>query len=190
MDRKFRSTIVVVLIFFGLLAFVFFFEKDKESKVDSEENTNTTQSIDVLDFVEEDIVRLKVRNSSGVYTVEKREDVWVLLEDEALDVNDLQVTQLIKDLQNLSASQSFESEVASDFGFDEIDYEVVATSATGEVYAVEFGDEALSDQEVYMRKQGTNQIYLVSVVAANEYQDITLDSYRREVREGAQDQSE
>lgn len=189
LDKKYRSTIAVVIVFFGLLGFVFFFERDKEARIDIEENANIDQEINVVDFPTADVNQLRVKNESEELVFEKNEDTWKLQGDDAFDVNDLQVTTLINDLNDLTALRSVESENTDDFGLTEPRVQFEVKTVTEDSYVLSFGDTTLSGFEFFARLGDSNQIFVVDSILQTKINQLTKEDFKRvvETEEGSEE---
>jgi hypothetical protein len=181
LDKKYRSTVAVVLVFFALLAFVYFFEKDKESRVDQDANTVLEENIDVVSFPVEDVNRVEIKNQTETFSFEKREGVWVLLSDESLEVNELQITTLLNDMNALQATQTIPFENAADFLLNDPITYLEAQTVTDELYRLSYGDTTLGGYEYYARINDNNDAFVVNAVLYQKLSTLTKDSFRKEV---------
>ncbi len=180
-DKKYRSTIAIVIIFFGLLAFVFFFEKDKEGRVDVEEKIGSQEEIDVVEFPESDVEKIEIKNVSGVLNLEKKDGKWVLLGDDATDVNELQVTTLLKGFNELQASGKFAVSDVSEFGLQNPPTEFSLTTVTGDTYSISFGKLTLGEYNVYIQINHEGDVFIVPITFLEKITNITKESFNKEV---------
>lgn len=179
-DKKYRSTIAIVLIFFGLLAFIFLFEKDKESKVEIEESVGSQEDIDVISFPDSDIEKVLIKNTSEVLNLEKRDGKWIILEDESIDVNELQVTALFKGFNELQASGKFEAENLTEFGLENSPTEFSLTSVTGDEYSISFGELTIGGYSVYAQINHKGDVFIIPTTFLDDVTNITKNSFQKE----------
>ncbi|MBU1119123.1 DUF4340 domain-containing protein [Patescibacteria group bacterium] len=184
MHKRYITTIAVVLAFFALLAFVFFFEKDKKSKEDIEVEKEELQEIPVLGFAEDDVSRLVIQNANGTFTLTKDGESWKLAEDEAYDVNPLEVSSLIKYANNLVARSTFQAENKEEYGLTEPSIKATFDLTYDKQITLDFGDPTPDEANIYVMSSESNDVLVVPVILFTQYSAVTKDSFKRTKEEG------
>jgi hypothetical protein len=153
-----RKTIVLLIIFFGLLAYVYFFEiqgeKRKQAKKESEElliNLDKKQ-VNKLLFLPEGIV------------IGKDSTQWRVLSPVQTDADGSTVESILDDFSRLKKGR-FVSDNPNDFkkfGLTPYQYALVIRQL-GRIDTLLIGDSNLDNTNIFYRKSGSNHVYLVPI---------------------------
>jgi hypothetical protein len=156
-----RGTIIVVIVFVFLAAWVYFVEIRGREEVPAEEGR-----VSIFSFEVEDVVLLEVRDKVTDQTVTVRRGVgelWRMTEPFAAEADDTRVEGLLSRLSRLESTRVIEGEEIDleAFGLVEPSLEVELGLEDGESQVLLVGVQNPAGYSHYVRRQGQEVVYLV-----------------------------
>lgn len=173
MNKKLYSTLALVAVFIGLLGFVYFFEKDKVSKQEQEENTQKEEQY-VLQLASEDINAITIRSQGEEFVFTKNDAQWSF--DGEGKLNQVFIEGLMEDIFEAKTTVYFESENLDEYQLSTPNTEIVfgTTYNTSEILRI--GGDGPGNV-VYVKKDNANEIFAVSSESIKKHQSITKDTF-------------
>jgi len=157
-----RNTLLLAIIFGGLLAYVWFVESRQSSTREREQTSKR-----VLSFEREKINSLSVRNDSSRMEFSKKEGVWTMtqpLQDRADTAAVEQLLELLEFLQHdsrIEPNKGTEAAQLKEFGLAESALAITLGSESGKHLELLFGKDSAVEGKVYVRVQGKSPVYVV-----------------------------
>jgi len=154
---KFRTTLILVAVFAVLLAFVWFFEKDREVKQEGE-----LETYDVMEISKDDVKEVTFEYSDKKTKVVKEENDWKLVEPIKFKARGTKIEEIIEEINNLEANQKVESTDLGEFSLDEPNIKVVLVLQDGSSKELLIGSKNPQETSVYVKTSDSDFIYLVN----------------------------
>lgn len=161
---KFRTTLILVAVFAALLAFVWFFEKDREVKQEDELETYDILAVD-RSMVKEIIFEQTDKKTKVV----KGENGWQLTEPIKFKARASKIEETLDELGNLVANQRIESDSLGEFGLDKPAIKIVMVLTDGSSQELLIGDKNPQATSIYVKASSSNYIYLADTVIETQF---------------------
>lgn len=159
MEKKTKKLLIllgILLVLSGILFGICFFNEKKAERQKAEKEA---EKIYVTDLDEISEIRYDVGN--GVFTFEKKEDIWIYMEDSDFPLKQSIPKQIADTFGSLEAERELkDADAPEDYGLDQPIYTVSLTTVDGNTATVEFGDTA--GDCYYVKIADREQIYTVT----------------------------
>lgn len=180
--KNYRATIIVVTVFFALFAFVYFFESKRENKQDKVEQVNEVKEEQIVTLSGSEVNKVSIEYNNSKFTLEKKDDQWKMAEDPSLDVNDLKIKTILDDFKDLKTKSKFKFEKIEDYGLNNPAIKIAFELKDGKKVNFDFGNKTLDETNVYVRKDGNDEIFTLPVEISTKL-EVNKDSFKKEVEE-------
>lgn len=162
---------VVLLILIGLAIFV---QNNKTTPTDETSDTDTivaTQStIEVTNYTKDQLKNIQITEGKNSLTFIQDGENWSIEGlDTSAQLNTAAIKVLCDNLLTLDASQKIESTALEDFGLNAPSKIVIYTLTDGSTSRILFGNMTPNNKSVYILKEATNEIFLITISMANSF---------------------
>lgn len=183
--KKLLPLVFCILLLFLLLVVYFILRNHNE---EAEKAENEASVIQVLNVVADDITSISFTVAGQEETFTLTDDVWKLEGDDAFEVNEDEIDNLISSITGMTADRKLE-EVADigEYGLDQPVQTAVLTDKDGNTYTVYWGNSnaSTSDDYIYINDQ-TDIVYTVSYSVLESFCE-TLEDYRKQEEDSSVD---
>jgi len=155
LSSKFRTTLILVVVFAVLLAFVWFFEKDREVKKEGE-----LETYNVITINKDEVKEVVFEYGDQKTKVVKEGNDWQLAEPIKYQARDQKIEDIIEEIDELEANQLIESDDLSEFGLDEPEVKVLLVMDDNSTKELLVGNDNPQETSVYIKADDT--IYLTA----------------------------
>ncbi|HIE50539.1 MAG TPA: DUF4340 domain-containing protein [Armatimonadetes bacterium] len=154
------KTLLLAVIFIGLLLYVVKFERGEVPEKDVEK-----QLARLLDFgAAEKVTKLEIVGEEGKFVLEKKDDQWRLLEPVKDQADQENVDRLVKDIAERKAERVISAEDAGDdwaiYGLTEPKYHLTVWTEKGEAGTLLIGDKNPTGNSYYAQVKGQDSLLL------------------------------
>lgn len=157
---KFKTTLILVVIFFGLLAFVYFYESKRPTK--KEENETGIEKIEVWKFNKDEITELNITNEDGQFLIVRKNDKWQVKKPSEFEAKNEEIDKILNNLSTLTAEKEIQPENLSDFGLDSSKIRASLKFKNGLTKELLIGNENPVGTMVYIKVSDRDKVFLVS----------------------------
>ncbi|MEW6203405.1 MAG: DUF4340 domain-containing protein [bacterium] len=160
--KRYIITLIIILIFAGLYAYIRFYETG-EVPAEGEE-----KQIEVYSIKKDEIRKVEIIYPRRQVVCEKRGGRWTLRATEGMRVNDAEIDMLLDAVVDFKASREIGTrrDLAS-FGLMEPDFKVRITLADGKKYTLLMGVETPAGGKSYIMLESDNKIYTADTQKIN-----------------------
>lgn len=160
---RFKTTLILAIVFVILLGYVYYFEMDES--VSQEEEIK-----EILNVNRDDISQIKLIKGDEVLKITRQEDKWVILEPRQVRADQNKLNRILDQISNLKSDRLIvegENLDLSSFGLDEptSEVEVVFKNNSKEVLLI--GDPTPVSGGYYLMKKGGDKIYRAKKTTVN-----------------------
>ncbi len=170
--KQLRTLVILVVVLGGLLGYLYFVDADRPVG-DVEEKP------DVFDVEADDIQALRVRSRSGETTeLTKTDGTWRITSPIEAAADDATVGSITSNLAALSIQRVVDENPADPgrYGLTEPSLEVAFKAKDDESYKVlQLGDKTAAGADMYAKRGGENQIFLVYNYIESSFDHGTFD---------------
>ena len=152
---KFRTTLILIVVFAGLLAFVLFFESKSQAKKEGEDK--------LVDFPSADVEKITLKKEDGTITFRKdAKGEWLITEPLEAKADSTEVSRLAEDFSSLKFDRVVEKE-----GGDMAKYEIPKKELTlwykskPQPVKILLGMENPLDNALFAKKEDDKRIVLL-----------------------------
>lgn len=157
--RGFRSTLILLAIFLGLLGYIYFYESKRPAG-------DTPETKAKVFTVESDkINELSVKAASGERTeLKKTGGKWSLVQPEQTGVDESEISSITSGLSNLEIQRVVEENPADlkQYGLAEARVEVGYKTETGDTRRVLIGDKTATGGDLYAKLPNEKKVFLIA----------------------------
>lgn len=157
-----RNTLLLAILFGGLLAYVWFVESRQSSTREQEQTSRRVLKLD-----REKINSLSIRNGSALLELSKKEGVWTMtqpVQDRADTAAIEQLLELVAFLQHdskIELSKETEAAQMKEFGLAESELVLKLGNDSGKTTELLVGKDSAVEGKLYMRLQGKSPVYVI-----------------------------
>ena len=159
---KFKTTYILIAIFAILFLFVYFYEKDREIMDENEIETYKVAEINI-----EEVKQIKFIQDEKNTVVKKEGNKWNITKPIKYQARTSKIEDVIKEINNMEASQKFSADNLSEFGLDSVANKVIITTSNDEKLEMLFGDPNPDQSKIYLKASSSDEIFLVDAQVEN-----------------------
>ncbi len=166
-NNKVVVAIILVLLFGGLFAWIYFYEKDKPSKSRMEEDTRF-EDISVVEEDPETIARLTIEKDGNKIVFNKKSDeLWVFEEPIEEAAEKTKVDEVLGFLTDIKAMREVSGD-ESDYSLDPHLGKVIMEMNDGRKVEILVGDQNPEMTGYYIKIMGDDKKYLMRTIDYNQ----------------------
>ena len=159
--KKFRTTFLLVLLFAALLAFVYFFERDREVRKDRDLEE---QTYDLVNFDKSQVKEIVFEQTDKKTKVIRENDDWKIIEPITYKARTSKVDETLDKINELIATQEIVSDDLVEFGLDKPIIKITLVMQDDSHLEVILGDKNLQETSLYIKTSLSNNIYLTNTL--------------------------
>ena len=137
-----------------------------------------TAKIKFSDIKASDITTLRWTYNEKTVELEKREDAWVLTDDDSYPLDEEMVDAMVDAVTKIKASNKIEAPVLSEYGLDGKSPSVWVGVENGEKVSFTFGDTNDLLNRCYLLMSGGEDVYFVSVDMKSAF-EVSVEDIRK-----------
>jgi hypothetical protein len=157
--KKYITTLILVVLFVGLLGYFYFYESDKEDTAEEEvlETTFTAFETDTGN-----VKGITIEQEKNVIKLSKSEDgSWKITKPKKSKASNSEVERILASLGQIEGKgEEISYENLKDFGLDEPHTKVILEMNNGEKKEINFGDFSISGMDIYVKTSDGDFIFL------------------------------
>lgn len=159
--KKFRTTLMLVAVFAALLAFVYFFEKDREVK---EESELVEKTYNVIDFAKADVKEIVFEQTDKKTRVVKEGEEWKIVEPINYKARANKIEETLDVINELEATQEITAGELAEFGLAEPLIKVTLTMTDDTQSEILLGDKNPQETNIYVKTSLKDTVYLANTL--------------------------
>ena len=159
--KKFRTTFLLVLLFAALLAFVYFFERDREVRKDRDLEE---QTYDLVNFDKSQVKEIVFEQTDKKTKVIRENDDWKIIEPITYKARTNKIDETLDKINELIATQEIVSDDLVEFGLDKPIIKITLVMQDDSHLEVILGDKNLQETSLYIKTSLSNNIYLTNTL--------------------------
>lgn len=159
--KKYTTTIILVGLFLGLLAFFYIFEADKEDK-DDLGGVSATQTFGVWDINTDEVKKITIKQNDSEIVLKKQEDsTWKIIKPKEKKA-DLEKVNAILDEYKMIEGKGEEINFTElkEFGLDKPKGTVVFKFSDDSEKEIIFGDNSIDEVNIYAKASDKEYVFL------------------------------
>ncbi|MBI1876195.1 MAG: DUF4340 domain-containing protein [Acidobacteria bacterium] len=157
--RGFRSTLILLVIFLGLLAYIYFYESKRPAGGAPETKAK------VFTVESDKIAELSVKAASGERSeLKKSGGKWTLVKPEPTGVDESELSSITSSLANLEIQRVLEDNPTDlkQYGLAEARLEVGYKTESGDAKRLLIGDKTATGGDLYAKLPDERRVFLIS----------------------------
>jgi hypothetical protein len=157
--KKYITTLILVMLFVGLLGYFYFYESGKEDTVEEEELAESTFTAFEIDTSA--INEIDFEYGKNKIAVKKNDDgSWKIIKPKKAKADTDEIERLLQSLGAIEAKgEEIQYDSLSDFGLEEPAVKVVMKTEEGSKEVI-FGDLSIGGTEVYVKTSEGEYVFL------------------------------
>lgn len=159
--KKFQTTFILVAVFAALLAFVYFFEKDREVKDESE---LTEETFDVINIDKAQVKEIVFEQTDKKTRVVKEGEGWKIVEPITYQARTGKIDETLDTINELTATQEIPAGDLAEYGLNEPTIKVVLTMQDDSQSEILLGDKDLQETSIYVKTSARDTVYLADIL--------------------------
>jgi hypothetical protein len=171
--RGFRSTFILLIVFAGLLGYIYYYLKPLSQQAPAE------QKAKVFPVAADSIDEIQVKASAGDTTTIRRENgSWRVTSPEPLPADETEASGLVTNLASLELQRVIDENATdmTQYGLSPAKVEVSFKAAGDKDFTrLHLGDKTATGGDMYARKPGENTVFLVSSFVETTFDRTTFD---------------
>lgn len=173
--KKQKIQLIILIVLCVLCVGGYFLIKNAEFK--TEEKTDTTETVYITDFAEEDVVEILVEGDNSLHFV-KEDDTWYFADDKETPVDQDSVNAIVQNVNNVSTTEEIieSPENLSDYGLETPHNTAAITLSDGATVIIKCGDKNELVSKSYVQIEGDANVYLVYSYVATGFEK-TADEF-------------
>lgn len=162
--KKYITTIILLVLFIGLIGFFYFFESDKEDKVAEEEQTAETYV--VWELNRDGIEKIILEYNKKIIEIKKSDDgKYKVIKPYEMEASENSINTVIDALSYIEGKgEEIAYEDLADFGLVKPKAKVKLIFNDGSEREIIIGDETLSGMEVYAKTSDNDYIFITDKI--------------------------
>jgi len=162
--KKYITTVILLVLFIGLLGFFYFFESGKEDK--EEMDDYEVKNFIVWEFNRNDIKTIDLEYDQKILKIKKLEDgSYKITEPFEIEAEENKISTILDSLSFIEGKgEEISYEKLDDFGLVEPSVKVNIKLEDGSEREIIFGDESIEGMEVYAKVSDKDYIFLIDKI--------------------------
>lgn len=159
--QKFRTTLILVAVFAALLAFVYFFEKDREVK---DQSSTEEMTYDLINFDKEQVKEIIFEQSDKKTRVVKEGAGWKIVEPITYQARANKISDTLDKINELNGTQEIVSTDLAEFGLEEPGVKATLIMNNDTQHEISLGDKNLQESGIYVKVSTQDSVYLTNTL--------------------------
>lgn len=160
---KYKTTIILLIVFIALLAFVYFFERNRANVKEEE-----IETYKILEFEKEKVKKISFNFNNKETVLEKDGyQVWQIIKPIRYKAREGKIDNVFDEINKMEAEQKFESENLSEFGLKDPSLKISLVFDDDIEKTISFGDQNLEETKIYVKTSDSKEIFLVDAFIKN-----------------------
>ncbi len=172
---KSKGPLVLFLVASGLIAFVYFFEKNTKGTEDTQREAGKVVEVD-----RDKITSVSIKNPDGTIELQKRDGQWRIDQPIQDKADSTTVAALFTTLETLKSNASIEApdkDQLKEYGFSDPTTKIVLGEEKNKQIQIDIGKDAAVEGKVYAMVAGSKRVDVIPAELKNELSKKT-DAFR------------
>ena len=159
--KKYITTIILVGLFLGLLAFFYIYEANKESK-DEQEDTITTETFDVWDINTDEVKLITIKHGEVEIELNKQEDsTWKITKPKEEKADIEKINSILDEYKKIEGKgEKIDAPSLTEFGLDKPKGTVKFKFNDDSEKEIIFGDNSIDEINIYTKTSDNEYVFL------------------------------
>ncbi|MFH2105575.1 MAG: DUF4340 domain-containing protein [Parcubacteria group bacterium] len=159
--KKFQTTFILVAVFAALLAFVYFFEKDREVK---DEADLIEETFNVIDFDKAQVKEITFEQTDKKTRVVKEGEGWKIVEPITYQARAGKIDETLDSINELEATQEITEGDLAEYGLDKPIIKITLLMQDDSQQEILLGDKSPQETSIYVKASTSDSVYLVNTL--------------------------
>lgn len=158
--KKYITTIVLVGVFVGLLAFFYFYEADKEDKTDEE--SNLAKTFTIWDINKEEIKELNIKYEGKEFEIKREEDgTWKIIKPKEGKADTEKINSILDEYKSIEGKgEEIQTESLEEFGLEKPKGEAKFKFKDESEKKIIFGNSSIDEVNIYAKTSDSDIVFL------------------------------
>lgn len=181
--KKYITTIILLAVFVGLLAFFYLYEAGKEDKTDDEESLSA-KTFAVWDINKDEVVKLNIKYDDKNFEIKREEDdTWKVMKPKEMKANTEKVNSILDEYKSIEGKgEEIQTESLQEFGLEKPKGEVKFKFKDETEKDIIFGDNSIDEVNIYAKTSDSDTVFLTDKFLFDKIK-IKIDDLKEEKSE-------